>query len=791
MSSSAKVPVLAGDCRAGVPTRDWRLTPLKPVVRPQAMMSHVAWSHSGSSDRSSSTSQSWTIVADAGAKQIKTPTTLTGDETISSIGTALKSGVGVVKRRPFVVTSLNTKRYAPSKRPPLLTIPLRTSARERPLVARAVPTKQASRAGSLPTVVSKAEPRSPLPDTVAILALNTTAEEQKSLPLPLGASADQSTCENRAFVPRPLLLVQKLKEGKLMGSFPDPDPDLVVRCSTQGTKVKEPPLRPSCIPRTGIHQSGPSADQYSPKKTFVPNPIKLVQSLKEGRLICSFPTPQSVAQTPTQVTKEEKLSSWPTCIPCTRLHNTSGISDVPTAKEDTISKVATTPSPRILRMDCRELSNSLDVTRVAGHVKVPGTAVEGLVVDDHRTRTSARNRKVTTSKQNLYSQVVESGPRVDWSTTASPDLSSLPSQSWTIIVSADVKQIKTSATICGDQSLSSIDDDSKSGIAEVPTDSRGPCGTVSSSPSRPSSAITSETSTNPAKPIVGQNSMANINNPTEASSAKVSRTIFAATVLSLFRTAGTLMTTRMKVVDRAQVSSTIGVPESRTRIQTMPQRAIEVGRTFFLPPRHASQSSTETVSPKSLGTNVSWTRKLYPCARQGCEGVDESDRTNGDRDISSSKYSVWRGSRSPPGSPWFLRFRDNHREEARNVPFRQSRPSLKTQGERAVMRNRVPFFSYSLCFLPPPLSFVNFLSSMASVCCFNLPRLSDPERYRRSRGDCPVLSNLTRWSTTLSIQLRRSSSPGSTPFIALTHVLYGAPLATIRRHRQLSVFSSR
>ena len=159
------------------------------------------------------------------------------------------------------------------------------------------------------------------------------------------------------------------------------------------------------------------------------------------------------------------------------------------------------------------------------------------------------------------------------------------------------------------------------------------------------------------------------------------------------------------------MSSSIGVSESCIRTQTTLQCSIEVVGTLFSSSRHASQSGTETVSPKGLGIDASWGRKLYTYARRRCEGVDE----HGDRGISSSEGSVWRGSLSSSGLPWFLHFHDNHREEARHVPFRQSWLSLKMQREGSTMvRNWVPFLSHSLCFRPP-FSFVDLLSSMASA----------------------------------------------------------------------------
>ncbi|KAG9310446.1 hypothetical protein JVU11DRAFT_9587 [Chiua virens] len=50
----------------------------------------------------------------------------------------------------------------------------------------------------------------------------------------------------------------------------------------------------------------------------------------------------------------------------------------------------------------------------------------------------------------------------DWSPPPSPNLSSFPSQTWTIVVSADAKRNKTSMTICSDETPSTVDDEPKS-----------------------------------------------------------------------------------------------------------------------------------------------------------------------------------------------------------------------------------------------------------------------------------------------------------------------------------------
>ncbi|KAF8416924.1 hypothetical protein L210DRAFT_3511577 [Boletus edulis BED1] len=56
----------------------------------------------------------------------------------------------------------------------------------------------------------------------------------------------------------------------------------------------------------------------------------------------------------------------------------------------------------------------------------------------------------------------------------SPDLSSFPSQSWTIIANVDIEHISTPVMICDDEDLSGMDYAQRLGVPTTPTDSCGP-----------------------------------------------------------------------------------------------------------------------------------------------------------------------------------------------------------------------------------------------------------------------------------------------------------------------------
>lgn len=144
--------------------------------------------------------------------------------------------------KSFVVCSLDTKRCADprAKMTPvekLQPIVASTSTGNGPSVPRVAPAKQTHRTGSLPSVVPKTEPRHPSVKPMSIPVPNPTTRVQKSSPLPLVTSKDQSL-HKKTFVPKPLKLVQRV-----------PGP---VR-STQFIPSSEP--APSRIPRYRISPS--------------------------------------------------------------------------------------------------------------------------------------------------------------------------------------------------------------------------------------------------------------------------------------------------------------------------------------------------------------------------------------------------------------------------------------------------------------------------------------------------------------------------------------------------------
>jgi hypothetical protein len=419
--------------------------------------------------------------------------------------------------KPFVVSSLSTTRYAPSKKTPVKKIPPispPTSTKERLSVTRGAPTKQTSRPYSVPTVVSKTASK--------VMSMPAPTKVQKSLPLPLVPSTGYPL---PSFVTKSSSkVVLRFQEGKLMGGCPAPA--VVTRRSTQVTTANDLPPRPSCVPRSRIYQSS----------------VSVVEASKGNQ----------------GVTVKVSI---------TGPHNPG------TARQ--------------------KLSVNIGMPKTAGRVNVPYICGNPVIAGDCRAGTQIRNRRLTSPKPIVYPQAVGPTSYVAWSPPASPDLSSFPSQSWTIVADVDVEPIKTPTTMCGDETLSSMDDAPKSLL---------------------SSPTVIQTLASPAEPTVGSDSMAKISSPTKGLSAdsEVSHVVGAASIISPSRDGTASMATLVEVMDRSQASSSPTKSSDTGHRTLMTVRcAIEIARTLFSPSRRVSQSSTETTAPKTMGTNVSRIRKLF------------------------------------------------------------------------------------------------------------------------------------------------------------------------------------
>ncbi|KAF8447821.1 hypothetical protein L210DRAFT_3628227 [Boletus edulis BED1] len=98
-----------------------------------------------------------------------------------------------------------------------------------------------------------------------------------------------------------------------------------------------------------------------------------------------------------------------------------------------------------------------------------------------------RDQRPTPPMPTTYLEAVSPSP----SAPPSPDLSSFPSQSWSIIANVDIEQI---LTICGDEDLFGMDYVQNLSVPTTPTDSCGPPTLCSSSPTQSPSLTVAEAS---------------------------------------------------------------------------------------------------------------------------------------------------------------------------------------------------------------------------------------------------------------------------------------------------------
>ncbi|KAF8441500.1 hypothetical protein L210DRAFT_3503542 [Boletus edulis BED1] len=98
-----------------------------------------------------------------------------------------------------------------------------------------------------------------------------------------------------------------------------------------------------------------------------------------------------------------------------------------------------------------------------------------------------QDQRPTPPMPTMYLEAVSPSP----SAPPSPDLSSFPSQSWSIIANVDIEQI---LTICGDEDLFGMDYVQNSSVPTTPTDSCGPPMLCSSSPTQSPSLTVAEAS---------------------------------------------------------------------------------------------------------------------------------------------------------------------------------------------------------------------------------------------------------------------------------------------------------
>ena len=333
----------------------------------------------------------------------------------------------------------------------------------------------------------------------------------------------------------------------------------------------------------------PSPDRALSKKTVVPKPLKIAARPKEGKVIAGSPAPLPVTSTQATTAKQLRFPSRPSCVPRTTTYRSS-LSVMATFKEKqgvppNVSAIDTCYSGA-----SRKQSINVGTTKAGGCVKVAETLVKKPMMAGG-CRTRARTSKVIT-----YPPAVEPASPIASSPPPSPDLSSFPSQSWTIVVDMDAGQIKTLTKSCGNESLSSVGDAANSGNTGMP---KGPYGrpvsdSVSSSPALSLSSTVIETPIRLAEPI-GLDCMVKISSQTKepSTSAWVSDTVCAATIVSPEGNSTTSMTTLAKVMERNQLSSPAKVSDNGNTTRVTVRGAVETIWAFFSPSQYTTQSDMD------------------------------------------------------------------------------------------------------------------------------------------------------------------------------------------------------
>ena len=152
--------------------------------------------------------------------------------------------------KPFVVCSLNTKRYAPRikvpvEKPHRISGPM--TALDRSSTPRLALTNKVRRPRLLPTVIPKANPRRPSTQPVDISTNGTTGEKESPSLSP--AAYSDSSAPLKTFVTQPLRIVKKRKDGETMDRFLSPV------MPTQPASASEGVLRSCCAARSRVSRA--------------------------------------------------------------------------------------------------------------------------------------------------------------------------------------------------------------------------------------------------------------------------------------------------------------------------------------------------------------------------------------------------------------------------------------------------------------------------------------------------------------------------------------------------------
>ncbi|KAG6375232.1 hypothetical protein JVT61DRAFT_3446 [Boletus reticuloceps] len=624
-SSYDKKPVVAVDY-TGRLTLHRRLTPPMPITYRQEAVMSPSRSPPPSPDLSSFSfpSQSWTIVANVDVKQIKTPVTICGDEDLSGMDYAQRSGVPSTPTDSCGLSMIDSS--SPPQSSSLTVIEpspgsAKATAESDGASRMSIQTKGSSGDTSQRTGVSMVI--LPAGNAAASMVLAKVTDNDAATSMTVAASTvmrckyGQVQCRpmasSKLFVVCSLSMKQYAPSKKI--------PVQKLRLILPTTSHKKQPLVPRTVSTMQASLLGlllsvflmgePRRLLFNPMplpgpKTLVPKLLKVVQRLQKGKLVCGYPAAGSVTWGSAQVmdANANELPPRPSCVP--RFHMDRSSIDTANAcerKQDITIKVsATSPHNSAISHEKPSIICRIETPTKNQRLTQP-TPITYL---DYTGRLSWHQR-LTPPMPITYRQAVMSPSRLP---PPSPDLSSYPSQSWRVVTNVEVKQTATPSIGCGDQNISSMAATPRSNDSSALTDSCGPSTIGSSSPTQSSPPTVIEPSPSSAKATAGLDGTSKISSPTNRTCAEVSYKTGVSTIISPEDATTSSMAMLASLMDR-QLSSLTGISENSYRSRMTVRRAMEITRTFLSSSRSPSQLSTKTTSPKTMGINVSQLRKLF------------------------------------------------------------------------------------------------------------------------------------------------------------------------------------
>ena len=414
-------------------------------------------------------------------------------------------------------------------------------------------------------------------------------------------------------------VVERSKADTITRGYPGPSG------STQSTTANGALPRPSCVPSGRVPRSSVNVTLASKGrqevivKAVIPRPCNAVIKPAVG-----IPATQTAAHAlgvnnpsvseccpgvpsknerlplrrPVKLTTANEPFPRPSCVPRGRVPRSPVNATLASKDRQKVIVKAVVPPSRN-----HKASVNIPATRTRVHAMGSRSSVKNPFASERRPGVPSTQG----GGLSLYNSVMY--PPVNWSPPPSPDLSSFPSQSWTVVISVDVKQSKPTTTVCSDET--SVREAEESGGADMPDDCCAASKSVSTSPALSSFSTVVSTPPDPEMYVSGADNTLEIGSLRKEPSVEVSPTGCAAKIISRSRNGSTSTDTLAKIIQRSQASSPTKNSDAGSRAQMVVQSAIEIARNLFSRSQRVSQSVPETAAVGTNGTDVSRVRKLF------------------------------------------------------------------------------------------------------------------------------------------------------------------------------------